>query len=101
MHAGDVFEMRPHFVHLGDVEALERLVKLQVGFGNFFDALFQHARPHRQMICMHLSRRMTWADRLSALSYWNPSEESEERLSVITDETAWRFVREQPIRRQG
>src|SRR5262245_34833993 len=101
MHAGDVFEMRPHLIHLGDVEALERLVKLQVGFGNFFDSLFQHARPHRQTICMHLSRRMTRADRLSALSYWNPSEESEERLSLITDGTACWFVRERPIRQRG
>lgn len=46
MHASDIFKMRPDLVHLGDVETFKGFVEFQVGFGDFFDALFQHARPH-------------------------------------------------------
>jgi hypothetical protein len=45
MHAGHVFKMGPDFVHLGDVQGFEGFVEALIGFGDFFDSLFDHAAP--------------------------------------------------------
>ena len=42
MNAGDVFEMRPHFVHLEHVQAFKGGIKGEIGAGDFFDTLFDH-----------------------------------------------------------
>lgn len=45
MHTGDIFKMRPHLVHLGDVERLKGVVESLISFGDFFDPLLDHAYP--------------------------------------------------------
>lgn len=44
MDAGDIFLMRPDFVHLGDIEAFEGFVERAVGLRDLFYSLFNHSR---------------------------------------------------------
>lgn len=45
VNAGDIVLMHPDLVHLGNVEALERLVECSIGLRDGFDTLRQHSNP--------------------------------------------------------
>src|SRR5262245_21794202 len=79
-----------------------RLEKASTYYRKYASGLFEPAASHLPAAPSPDDREISRTSRkLSALSYWKTPEESEKRLSLIKDETAWKFVRDPPIHRRG
>src|SRR5690349_5673099 len=72
MHARHIFEMRPHLVHLCDVEAFKCVVKLPVRLRHFLDPSLKHAQSLGKCVSLALSTRPPRARQSVRLTHAHP-----------------------------